>query len=254
MADLSWVRAASAEPADEPVPAAAAVLNRAWLASAVVHGVIALAIGLTVHAPRPAPLSLVEIAVTSVEDAPAAAPVPPPVPEPLASPTPTRMVPAQAPSVRVASAPPTPVAPAPSAPADREMPAIVAAAAASPTFAIALPVGSQGVNAVPAAAIRASANEIIDEKGVSSRAQVAYGPVPSYPREARAAEIETDVPVEIVVSPTGSVVEARLPRSIGYGLDEATLQTIRRYRFKPALKDGHAVAVRMQWTMKYRLE
>jgi periplasmic protein TonB len=256
MADLSWVRAANAEPA-APLPAVG-LGGRAWLASAVAHGVIALAIGFYVHAPTPAaPASLVEIAVTSVEDAVSPPPVALPTPEAIAPTTVARIAPARAPSARVASAAsapaPAPAAVSPSAPA-AQAPTIVAAAPVSPTFAMALPIASQGGNAAPVAPMRPTASEIVDERGVSTRAQVAYGPMPSYPREARAAEIETDVPVEIVVDPTGSVVDARLQRSVGYGIDEATLRAIKKYRFKPALKDGRAVAVRMQWTMQYRLE
>jgi protein TonB len=162
-------------------------------------------------------------------------------------------------SVQAAARAPLAPAPAPAAvstaaPATSEAPAFVAAAPAAPTFVMTLPVTSQGGSAAPKAVPERRGDEIVDERRVSSRAKVAYGPVPAYPREARAAEIETDVPVEIVVDPNGAVVDARLERTVGYGIDEATLRAIRKYRFTPALKDGRAVAVRMQWTMKYRLE
>ena len=96
--------------------------------------------------------------------------------------------------------------------------------------------------------------EVVDERGVSTRASVAYGPLPVYPRSARAAEVETDVPVEIIVNERGAGIDARVMSHFGYGFEETTLEAIRRYRFTPAQRDGRAVAVRMVWTMQYRLQ
>lgn len=95
---------------------------------------------------------------------------------------------------------------------------------------------------------------MLDERGVSTPATVASQPVPRYPDEARAAEVETDVPVDIVVDATGSVIDARVGRPVGFGLDEAALDTVRRTRFHPARRQGHPVAVRMRWTMQFRLQ
>jgi len=74
-----------------------------------------------------------------------------------------------------------------------------------------------------------------------------------YPAAARAAAIELDFPVEIVVDPTGRVVTARPLRHAGYGLDEEALRAIRDYRFSPARRAGRAVPVRMRWTVQFRL-
>ena len=49
-----------------------------------------------------------------------------------------------------------------------------------------------------------------------------------YPPAARQAEIETDLPLEIVVDGAGRVVSARAVGHAGYGLDEAdTIDTVR---------------------------
>jgi TonB family protein len=61
------------------------------------------------------------------------------------------------------------------------------------------------------------------------------------------------VPLEIVVSPAGTVETARVLRPAGHGLDQAALDAVRSYRFAPATKDGHAVRVRMQWLVQFRL-
>jgi TonB family protein len=41
---------------------------------------------------------------------------------------------------------------------------------------------------------------------------------------------------------------------VGYGFDEAAAAAMRKYRFSPAARDGHAVSVRMPWTVQFRLK
>lgn len=225
--------------------------GRAWLVSAVLHGSIAAA--LVAHAVPPSPpvMQLVDIQ-TALPVAPPPAPPPTPLPElPRVAPPPLSKVPparATSPARAVASA--QTKAPPGVAQPEGDVPEVVSAPTAPPTFVMALPVGSS----LNAKAAPARDDEVVDEKGVSSRAEVAYGPVPVYPAAARAAQIELDVPVEIVVSPAGNVVDARILHHVGYGLDEATIEAIRSYRFTPAQRDGHAVAVRMRWTMQFRLQ
>jgi protein TonB len=74
-----------------------------------------------------------------------------------------------------------------------------------------------------------------------------------YPPAARKAEIEVDLPLEIVVDAAGRVVSARAVTRAGYGLDEAALHGIRNYRFSPAMRAGRAVPVHMRWTVQFRL-
>ncbi len=99
----------------------------------------------------------------------------------------------------------------------------------------------------------ASSEETLPESRVSVPARLLVkGPVP-YPALARAAEIEADVPVEIVVDTSGRVVEARALARSGYGLDEAAVTGVRGYRFSAALRDGRSVRVRMRWVVQFRL-
>lgn len=98
------------------------------------------------------------------------------------------------------------------------------------------------------------AAETYPESGVSSRARLLEGAPPAYPPAARAAAVEADLPLEIVVNASGSVVDARLLRHAGYGLDEAALRAIRAYRFAPAQRAGHGVSVRMRWVVDFRLD
>jgi len=93
----------------------------------------------------------------------------------------------------------------------------------------------------------------VPEQHVTSRAVLASGGAPAYPESARADGIEADVPLELVVSPAGTVESARVLRPAGHGLDQAALDAVRAYRFTPATHDGHPVRVRMQWLVQFRL-
>jgi TonB family protein len=115
--------------------------------------------------------------------------------------------------------------------ADRELGAASAVATASPP-----------ATAAPAA-----------ETSVDTPAKRVAGGAPSYTPEAAAAGVEADVPLEIVVDGTGSVVSARVLSRVGYGLDEAALRSVRSYRFAPARRAGRSVAVRMRWLMQFQL-
>ncbi|MEO8797191.1 MAG: TonB family protein, partial [Polyangiaceae bacterium] len=93
----------------------------------------------------------------------------------------------------------------------------------------------------------------VAESLVSTRATLASGGLPVYPVEAREQEVEADIAVEIVVSPAGVVTEAKVLSHTGYGLDEAAVAAVRGYRFHPAQRGGHSVAVRMRWDVSFKL-
>lgn len=92
------------------------------------------------------------------------------------------------------------------------------------------------------------------EAAVSTPARLVATAPALYPAAARSAEIEADVPVEIVVDRDGRVESAAATgRASGFGLDDAAARTVRAYRFAPATKDGRAVRVRMRWVVQFRL-
>jgi protein TonB len=97
-------------------------------------------------------------------------------------------------------------------------------------------------------------NAPVQENLVSTPARLVSRAPLAYPPAARAAQIETDVRVEIIVDAAGRVVSARPLTDTGYGLDDAAVRAVRGYRFSPATKDGRAVAVRMRWTVQFRLD
>ena len=98
-----------------------------------------------------------------------------------------------------------------------------------------------------------AAAEPAPESAVDTPAKLLGGSSPSYTREAEAAGIEADVPLEIVVDGTGSVLSARALAHVGYGLEEAAVRSVRSYRFSPARRGAKSLAVRMHWLMRFQL-
>jgi protein TonB len=91
------------------------------------------------------------------------------------------------------------------------------------------------------------------EGAVDAAATLLSGRAPTYTPEAQAAGVEADVPLEIVVDDRGRVVAARAIQTVGYGLDDVAVRSIRGYRFEPARRGGHPVAVRMRWLVRFEL-
>ena len=47
--------------------------------------------------------------------------------------------------------------------------------------------------------------------------------------------------------------EAKLARSLGLGLDQKAIEAVRQWKFEPAMKDGHPVAVQINVEVNFRL-
>jgi protein TonB len=80
-----------------------------------------------------------------------------------------------------------------------------------------------------------------------------YKPEPPYSEEARKAKYQGTVVLWIVVDATGNVTDARVVKPLGLGLDEKALDTVRTWKFKPALRNGTPVPVRVMVEVSFRL-
>jgi TonB family protein len=110
-----------------------------------------------------------------------------------------------------------------------------------------------GTGAAAAPSVAPAPTVVHTPSGVSVQARPLGRPDPVYPASARADDREGEVGLEIVVDENGSVIDAHVARPAGYGFDDSALAAIRRLRFSPAQKDGHAVRVRMPWSIQFRL-
>ena len=61
---------------------------------------------------------------------------------------------------------------------------------------------------------------------------------PAYPETAARAEVEATVDVLVDLDVEGEVVRVEIVRWAGFGLDEETVNTVRRMHFRPAIRDG----------------
>jgi protein TonB len=80
-------------------------------------------------------------------------------------------------------------------------------------------------------------------------------PRSEYPPQALRAGIEGAVRLRLVIDEEGSVREARVVSDPGYGLGPAAARAAKRwFRFRPARKDGAAVAVEIPFTVRFVLQ
>lgn len=75
-----------------------------------------------------------------------------------------------------------------------------------------------------------------------------------YPQQAKEAGISGPVVLEVIIGQDGRVKAAKVLRGPGYGLEEAALQAIAQFEFQPAFKDKEPVAVKIQYTYRFKLD
>jgi periplasmic protein TonB len=79
-------------------------------------------------------------------------------------------------------------------------------------------------------------------------------PRSEYPPEALRAGLEARVVLELSIDATGRVEAARIMKEEGEGFGAAAVRIARRYfRFRPARRDGAAVATRITFTVHFEL-
>ena len=74
---------------------------------------------------------------------------------------------------------------------------------------------------------------------------------PVYTDEARAARIEGDVVLEILIITDGTVSVQRLIRGLGYGLDESARTAVEQWVFRPRTVNGRAVDATIRFTVNF---
>ncbi len=76
---------------------------------------------------------------------------------------------------------------------------------------------------------------------------------PQYSEQARRAGLEGTVVLFVVVTSEGTPTDLRVIRSLGQGLDEKAMEAVRKWKFRPGMKDGKAVAVQATIQVNFRL-
>lgn len=76
---------------------------------------------------------------------------------------------------------------------------------------------------------------------------------PEYSEEARKAKHQGMVELYVEVEPDGFAHRIVVRRSLGLGLDEKAIEAVRKWKFKPAIKDGKPVTVGALVSVHFRL-
>lgn len=76
--------------------------------------------------------------------------------------------------------------------------------------------------------------------------------LPAYPETASRAETEATVDVLVDLDAGGEVMRVSVARWAGFGLDEATIDTVRKLHFFPAMRNGVAIPIRVLLRYNFR--
>lgn len=80
-----------------------------------------------------------------------------------------------------------------------------------------------------------------------------FKPEPEYSEEARKAKYQGEVWLSVVVDEKGVPQDIKVTRKLGLGLDEKAIEAVRKWRFKPGMKDGKPVAVQATVAVSFHL-
>jgi protein TonB len=83
---------------------------------------------------------------------------------------------------------------------------------------------------------------------------VVFNPQPKYTANALRRNVQGTVVMTAVVLPDGRVTNVSVIRSLDrYSLDDVARTTAARWRFRPALRQGVPVAVRVRIELEFKL-
>jgi TonB family protein len=103
-------------------------------------------------------------------------------------------------------------------------------------------------------AAESNAVPVETEKGTFDQPPVPLSAIrPQYPFEMRRKGIGGEVLVEFVVSAEGRVRDAKVISAPHKDFHASAIAAVENVRFKPAMKDGRAVAVRMRVPLVYQV-
>jgi TonB family protein len=74
-----------------------------------------------------------------------------------------------------------------------------------------------------------------------------------YTKEAKDAKLQGTVVLWIVVGIDGTVMHAKVVKGFDKGLTENAVNTVKTWKFKPAMKDGKAVPCRVMVEVSFRI-
>ena len=76
---------------------------------------------------------------------------------------------------------------------------------------------------------------------------------PEFTEDARKSNFQGTVGIQLIVDAQGNPQDVRVVQHLGMGLDQKAMDAVRQYRFKPAMYQGHPVAVQLVIDVDFRL-
>ncbi len=89
--------------------------------------------------------------------------------------------------------------------------------------------------------------------GGVSAPQIIHSVDPQFTDEARQANYQGTVSIQLIIDSEGNPQNIHVVRHLGMGLDEKAEEAVRQYRFRPAMYQGHPVAVQMIVNVDFHL-
>jgi TonB family protein len=80
-----------------------------------------------------------------------------------------------------------------------------------------------------------------------------YKPDPPYTKEAKAAKVQGVVTLWIVVGVDGTVTDAKVVQAFNKGLTENAVNTVKTWKFKPAMKAGKPVPCKVMVEVSFKI-
>lgn len=105
-----------------------------------------------------------------------------------------------------------------------------------------------------AAALLASAPLWSAEKPFDEPPMPMRTSAPNYPTQLKRDGITGMVSVSIVVNEKGEVQDAKVEKSSNPGFDQAAIDAVSKWKFKPAKKAGEPVAVKVVVPVKFAMD
>lgn len=107
--------------------------------------------------------------------------------------------------------------------------------------------------ATAGAADLAASLDTFDVSELEKRPEVVSQVAPAYPAELRKARVEGSVTVVFLLSEDGRVEDPRVENSSRPEFEKPALEAIRRWRFRPGMREGQAVKTHMRLPMRFRV-
>lgn len=104
-----------------------------------------------------------------------------------------------------------------------------------------------------AATAEAAQQDTFDVSDLEKRPEAVSQTPPTYPAELRKAKVEGLVTLVFILGEDGRVEDPRVENSSRPEFEKPALEAIRKWRFRPGLKDGQPVRTYIRIPMRFRL-